>query len=152
MTPTLALLSDFNIAFRPFKRSITSTVRPAIICLTYSVSNKECQIFTNELVATPPNAFCFSTIATRAPKREALTAANTPVQLPPKTQISTSLITGILPASFLPTFSLEGEEQNDSVPIPRPPYKALLINRLLDCFFITLLLLNLTSLLLLKRY
>src|SRR5690606_28721155 len=77
-----------------FKRSRTSSVKPAIICLVKSVLDNECQVFTIALVATPPNAFCFSITATDAPNLAARTAAKTPVQLPPKTQISTLLITG----------------------------------------------------------
>ena len=44
-----------------------------------------------------PNRFCASTSATRAPLRAAVTAANTPVQLPPATQRSTSARTGTSP-------------------------------------------------------
>jgi hypothetical protein len=64
----------------------------------------ECQIFTSPFVATPPKAFCFSTITTDAPNRAALTAAKTPVQLPPSTQMSNSPITGMF--FFLRTYCL----------------------------------------------
>jgi hypothetical protein len=47
-----------------------------------------------EFVAVPPKLFCFSIRTTFAPNRAARIAANTPVQLPPKTQTSASAKTG----------------------------------------------------------
>jgi hypothetical protein len=60
-------------------------------------------------VATPPKRFCFSTIATRSPRRAARIAANAPVQLPPRTQTSTSLMIGMFRAGSMSLFMGSGK-------------------------------------------
>jgi len=107
-TPALVTMSSnssFSIsvfrAYRPAmasrrrRRSITSEVRPAMICFFRFRSASECQILTRLAVATPPKKPLDSISATFAPSRAAATAANTPVQLPPITHTSHSWTTGI---------------------------------------------------------